>query len=111
MFDIALWNQYETTLADGISTNNALELWNKSWNSLMGPHPNVWSVIGGFVRQEADARRQIMSNAADLDMRENSGPRSLGEQARARIKSVVEEYEHLPMSAYLLKLAHLISNK
>ena len=73
MFDIALWNQYETTLADGISINNALELWNKGWNSLMGPHPNVWSVIGGFVRQEADARRQIMSNAADLDMRENSG--------------------------------------
>ena len=74
----------------------------------MGPHPNVWSVITGFVRQEADARRQIMSNAADL---ENSGRRSLGEQVRARIKSVVEEYEHLPMSAYLLKLAHLISNK
>ena len=52
-----------------------------------------------------------MSNAADLDMRENSGRRSLVEQVRARIKSVVEEYEHLPMSAYLLKLAHLISNK
>ena len=77
------WNQYETTLADGISTNNALESWNKGWNSLMGPHPNVWSVIGGFLQQEADARRQIMSNAADLDMRENSGRRSLGEQARA----------------------------
>ena len=71
-------------------------------------HPNVWSVNSGFIRQEADARRQIMSNAADL---ENSGRRSLGEQVRARIKSVGEEYEHLPMSAYLLKLAHLISNK
>ena len=110
MFDIALWNQYETTLADGISTNNALESWNKGWNSLMGPHPNVWSVIGGFLQQEADARRQIMSNAADLDMRENSGRRSLGEQACARIKSVIEEYEHLPMAEYLLKLSHLISN-
>ena len=32
-----------------------------------------------------------MSNAADLDMRENSGRRSLGEQVRARIKSVVED--------------------
>ena len=48
----------------------------------MGPHPNVWAVIQGFIRQEADARRQIMSNAADLDLRENTGQKSQGEQTR-----------------------------
>ena len=57
----------------------------------MGPHPNVWAVIQGFIRQEADARRQIMSNAADLDLRENTGRKSLGEQTREQIKSVVGE--------------------
>ena len=57
----------------------------------MGPHPNVWAVIQGFIRQEADACRQIMSNAADLDMRENTGRKSLGEQTRQQIKSVVAE--------------------
>ena len=62
----------------------------------MGPHPNVWAVIQGFIRQEADAGRQIMSNAADLDLRENKGRKSLGEQTREQIKSVVGEYVHLP---------------
>ena len=58
----------------------------------MGPHPNVWAVIQGFIRKEADAGRQIMSNAADLDLRENTGRKSLGEQTREQIKSVVGEY-------------------
>ena len=72
----------------------------------MGPHPNVLAVIQGFIRQEADAHRQIMSNAADLDMRE-----SLGEQTRQQIKSVVAEYVRLPPKAYLQKLAHILSKK
>ena len=74
----------------------------------MVPHPNVWAVIQGFIRQEADAHRQIMSNAADLDMRENTG---LGEQTRQQIKSVVAEYGRLPPKAYLQKLAHILSKK
>ena len=57
----------------------------------MGPHPNVWAVIQGFIRQEADARRQIMSNAADLDLRENTGWKSLGEQTREQIISQLRE--------------------
>ena len=76
----------------------------------MGPHPNVWAVIQGFIRQEADARRQIMSNAADLDLRENTG-RCLGEPTREQIKSVVGEYVHLPPIAYWQKLAHILSKK
>ena len=76
----------------------------------MGPHPNVWAVIQGF-RQEADAGQQIMSNAADLDFRENTGRKSLGEQTREQIKSVVGEYVHLPPIAYWQKLAHILSKK
>ena len=77
----------------------------------MGPHPNVWAVIQGFIRKEADAGRQIMSNAADLDLRENTGRKSLGEQTREQIKSVVAEHVHLPPKAYLQKLAHILSKK
>ena len=79
----------------------------------MGPHPNVWAVIQGFIRKEADAGRQIMSNAADLDLRENTGRKSLGEQTREQIKSVVGEYVHLPPKAYQIwqKLAHILSKK
>ena len=77
----------------------------------MGPHPNVRAVIQGFIRKEADAGRQIMSNAADLDLRENTGRKSLGEQTREQIKSVVGEYVHLPPIAYWQKLAHILSKK
>ena len=54
-----------------------------------------------------------MSNAhaADLDMRENTGRKSLGEQTRQQIKSVVAEYGRLPPKAYLQKLAHILSKK
>ena len=65
-------------------------------------------IIIMLIRQEADAHRQIMSNAADLDMRENTG---LGEQTRQQIKSVVAEYGRLPPKAYLQKLAHILSKK
>ena len=77
----------------------------------MGTHPNVWAVIQGFIRKEADAGRQIMSNAADLDLRENTGRKSLGEQTREQIRSVVGEYVHLPPKAYRQKLAHILSKK
>ena len=50
---------------------------------------------------------QIMSNAADLDLRENKGRKSLGEQTQEQIKSVVGEYVHLPPIAYWQKLAHV----
>ena len=108
MFDIALWNQYKTTLADGFQPtmlwSRGIRAGTRSWDRTRTCGRSLVDSFGKI------PRRQIMSNAADL---ENSGRRSLGEQvrARARIKSVVEEYEHLPMSAYLLKLAHLISNK
>ena len=77
----------------------------------MGPHPNVWAVIQGFIRKEADAGRQIMSNAADLDLREKIGRKRLGEQTREQIKSVVGEYIHLPPIVYWKKLAHILSKK
>ena len=53
----------------------------------MGPHPNVWVVIQGFIQNEADTGWQIMSNAADLDLREKIGRKRLGEQTREQIKS------------------------
>ena len=52
-----------------------------------------------------------MSNVADLDLRENTGRKSLGEQTQEQIKSVVGEYVHLPPIAYWQKLAHILSKK
>ena len=40
-----------------------------------------------------------------------TGRKSLGEQTREQIKSVVGEYVHLPPKAYLQKLAHILSKK
>ena len=77
LFPLEMWNQHDECLADGISTNNALESFNRTWNSLLGPHPNIWKCINAMIRTEADTRRTLMSNATDLDMRDNTGRSSI----------------------------------
>ena len=52
-----------------------------------------------------------MSNACDLDMRDNTGRKDAAAALKHKIKSVVEQYENLPTQAYLDKLAHLIAQK
>ena len=111
LFPLEMWNQYEESLADGISTNNALESFNRTWNSMLGPHPNIWKCITAMIKTEADTRRTIMSNAADQDMRDNTGRKEAAAALKHKIKCVVEQYYNLPTRAYLDQLAHLIAQK
>ena len=64
-----------------------------------------------MIRTEADTRRTLMSNATDLDMRDNTGRKDAAAALKHRIKSVVEQYENIPTRAYLDQLAHLIAQK
>ena len=71
MFDIALWNQYETTLADGFQPtmlwSRGIRAGTRSWDRTRTCGRSLVDSFGKI------PRRQIMSNAADLDMRENPG--------------------------------------
>ncbi|XP_025191694.1 uncharacterized protein LOC112591944 [Melanaphis sacchari] len=45
-FSLALWNQYDATLADLPKTNNSVEGWHRAFSSLLGAsHPTIWRLI------------------------------------------------------------------
>ena len=40
-FSNCLWNNFQSSLEDGIQTNNMLESFNKTWNRLAGKYSSV----------------------------------------------------------------------
>ena len=109
MFPLESWNMYEATLEDGPTTNNTLESWNRTWNSLNGKHPNLWKVLSNFVKQEAEARRMLLMEAADYDTHNNTGRKRNSEAYKARVKSIVSKFGVLPDAGYLQQIAHELS--
>ena len=59
--------------------------WNRKWNGLNGKHPNIWKVISNFVKQEAEARRMMLMEAADYDTHSNTGRKRNSEAYKARV--------------------------
>ena len=108
LFSPSLWNNYKTVVEGGIETNNMVEAFNRTWNSLAGLAPNVWRIQELFVKAEADARRSFMSNSVGQDMNTNSGRRQKSMDARQRIKFLAEHFRTTPPSEYLQMVAHEI---
>lgn len=111
LFPLESWNQHESILNDGVSTNNCLESFNRTWNSQIGTHPNVWRVIDGFIKQEAEARRVLLSNSTGRDMSENTGRKEKTKSHHFRIKSVVLQFGTLPDRAFLQQIAAELQKK
>ena len=106
LFKPELWNQYATVLEGGLETNNMLESFNRTWNSLSGYSPNVFAIQELFVKQDAEARRAYLSNAVGLDMATNSGRKQRSKDSRQRVKFVVEAFHTMPKADYIQTLAH-----
>ena len=64
LFPPELWSQYNAVMEDKPQTNNSLERFNRTWNSLVGNNSSVWTVQDVFVKRDADARRNFLNNAA-----------------------------------------------
>jgi hypothetical protein len=44
-FSLELWNQYDSTLAGLLKTNNNVEGWHRAFSSLLGScHPTIWQL-------------------------------------------------------------------
>ena len=106
LFKPELWNQYATVLEGGLETNNMLESFNRTWNSLSGYSPNVFAIQEVFVKQDAEARRAYLLNAVGLDMATNSGRKQRSKDSRQRVKFVVEAFRIMPKADYIQTLAH-----
>ena len=104
------WNVYSGILEeDPVVTNNGLESWNRTWNQEMGMKPNMWKIIQGFVNQESETKRIIVSNAAGRDMNTNMGRKSLVKSHYERIANIVQQFNTLPIEEYLNLIAHELS--
>ena len=105
-----LWNVYLEILGeDPVVTNNGLESWNRTWNQEMGTKPNMWKIVQGFVNQESETKRILVSNAAGRDMNTNTGRKSLVKNQYMRIRGIVQQYNTLPIEQYLNLMAHELS--
>lgn len=64
MFPPAQWNVGDSTLTDGIRTNNECESWNNAFRQLVGhSHPSVWVAIEAIQMDEAMASTAMLQTA------------------------------------------------
>ena len=80
---------YTTVLEGGIETNNMIESFNRTWNSLSGHSLNDFTIQELFVKQDAE---DYLSNALCQDMVTNSDREKGSMDSRQRIKFVVEAF-------------------
>ena len=90
---------------DDITTNNMLESFNRTWNSLSGKSPSVWKIQELFVKQEADSHRSFVNNARGNDLNTNTGRKQQSLTSKARIKFIVDSFETISSKEYLQTLA------
>ncbi|XP_022172326.1 uncharacterized protein LOC111035118, partial [Myzus persicae] len=59
-FSLALWNQYDATLADLPKTNNSVEGWHRAFSSLLGAsHPTIWRLIDTIKKEQGSTEIKI----------------------------------------------------
>ena len=106
LFAPELWSQYNAVMEDKPQTNNSLERFNRTWNSLVGNSSSVWTVQEVFVKRDAEARRNFLNNAVGQDIRHNTGNRQRSLDSIERIKYVVQSFNSMPRKDYISVLAH-----
>ena len=57
-----------------------------------------WGNLQGFVNQESETKRILVSNAAGRDMNTNTGRKSLVKNQYVRIGGIVQQYNTLPIN-------------
>ena len=93
-FSDCLWNHFQSSLEDGIQTNNMLESFNKTWNRLAGKYSNVWRIQELLVKQQASSRISFLANTIGQDKSKNTGRKQISMESQGKIKFLVESYWH-----------------
>ena len=68
-----------------------------------------WGNLQGFVNQESETKRILVSNAAGRDMNTNTGRKSLVKNQYVRIGGIIHQYNTLPIKQYVNLIAHDLS--
>ena len=59
LFPLSMWNTRERILSDKQTTTNAAESWHSRWANSLGMNHSIYSVIRGFMNEDALARSKF----------------------------------------------------
>lgn len=110
-FHINSWNMVEVvTSGNGVTTNNMLESFNRTLNSMAGQKPNVWKIHQLFIEQESSTRRTFLLNSTGQDLCENSSRKQQALNHIQRMNFIISNFHGTPSNLYLTAVAHELSN-
>ncbi|XP_065312834.1 uncharacterized protein LOC135922375 [Gordionus sp. m RMFG-2023] len=103
LFNIELWNCYQSTLNGEAKTNNAVEGWHRCFSSLLTSyHPNMWKFISSLKKQQGLTELKIAQyNSGETP----STPRKKYPNLHARIVTIVSDFENRSRLDYLKGIA------
>ena len=106
LFPHAPWNCFETTAFQNPRTNNTVEGWHRRFNTMVGKsHPSIWILIDNLKIEQSVVEMKVNQMVAGTPSHPRRKPyRKLD----SRLVRIVEDYENLPVSDYLLGIAHNI---
>eukprot|EP00102_Acyrthosiphon_pisum_P017587 XP_008189050.1 PREDICTED: uncharacterized protein LOC103311248 [Acyrthosiphon pisum] len=103
-FSLALWNQYDATLADLPKTNNSVEGWHRAFSSLLGAsHPTIWRLIDTIKKEQGSTEIKINQLIAG---QEQVAKKKKYTKTTTRIKKIVNSYHERNLNEYLIGIAH-----
>ncbi len=110
LFSLEMWNQVDVVMSmeEGeemvISTNNAMESYNRTMKIIVGSKPNLWTVIQSLVAEKADTRQLLVSHRT-RSLSKHWQYTDYQREKVDRILSLVKSFHDLLPGVYLRAMA------
>lgn len=103
----AIWNQHQAALTGSHRTNNVSEGWHNRFQLVIGKHhPDLYSALGEFQKEQADA--EIMIAELSLGRKVRAVPKRKWQDFQTRIMSIVSAFDTYEELDFLRAIAHNI---
>lgn len=106
---ITKWNKFDQVMAeDFVLTNNGNEVFNSSWVPTLPKNATVWSVIKGFLKEEAMARVSHSEYIRDVHQSHNSSRTKNQHEKMRQLHSLCSKWDKSTVNEYLDSVIALI---
>jgi len=110
MFPPQLWNCHESTLEDGMRTNNFSEAWNSSFNHHLGKaHPSIWALVEHLKADNLDCETTIQRHINGLPIPVKKHPASLRRQEQFQRLCRRIANDEMSVEDFLQAIGHTIN--
>lgn len=107
IFDIYLWNQYDTVLAGLPRSNNIVEGWHNGFQSLVGTtNPTLWTFLSAVKKEET----LTFAKKVKMAMREDPEPqKKKWREYNERLDAMIEDFDNYEPTDYLHCIGELLN--